>query len=104
AGQPHGGHGGARAAHHAAPDALTGAALGADPAPARRRSNRAARETMAAIISAYPAGISARPSPSNQAIVAVEISANARRTPKEPSPQCVSDDTPAPSIPTMPAP
>ena len=59
---------------------------------------------MASTISAYPAGISTGSRFPNHWSVVVETPDTASSTPKEPRPQCVSEDTLAPSRPTTPAP
>src|SRR5438445_649510 len=67
-------------------------------------SSPRARATMASTISAYPAGINTGSRLPNHWSVVVETPATASSTPKEPRPQCVSEDTLAPSRPTTPPP
>src|SRR2546422_1309203 len=63
-----------------------------------------ARAKMASTMRAYPAGMSTGSRRPNHWIVATEMPATASTTPKDPSPQCVSEDTLAPRRPTTPAP
>src|SRR5262249_20195823 len=63
-----------------------------------------ARAAMPSAIRAYPAGMSTGSSRANHWIEVAETPATASSTPKEPRPQCVSEDTLAPSRPTAPAP
>src|SRR5262245_37525917 len=73
-------------------------------APAQCAATPLARAAMASAISAYPAGMSTGSRWENHWIEVADTPATASSTPKEPSPQCVSEETLAPSKPTTPAP
>src|SRR3989449_7353063 len=67
-------------------------------------TNPLARAKMASTTRAYPAGMTTGSMRPNHWIVVAEMPATASKMPKDPSPQCASEDTLAPRRPTTPAP